>query len=204
MVQTQLAGRGIRDTRVLDAMRRVPRELFVPERRRVRSYCDGALAIDCSQTISQPYMVALMTESLHLTGQERVLEVGTGSGYQTAVLAELAAHVYTVERMPELAGQARALLADHMGYGNVSFLVGDGTLGWPDEAPFERILVTAGAPRRPGRLLTQLARAGEAVVPVGGGHWQALTHYRRSPEGEIEVRQLCDCVFVKLVGEDGW
>jgi len=204
MVRTQLTGRGIRDQRVLDAMGKVPRERFVPARGRERAYRDGALAIGQGQTISQPYMVALMTEALHLGGGERVLEVGTGSGYQAAVLAELVAHVYTVERVPELAERARTLLTDELGYGNLSFRVGDGTLGWPEEAPFDRIMITAGAPHRPGRLLGQLAPGGEAVVPVGGGHWQALTHYRRLPEGGIEERQVCDCVFVKLIGEDGW
>jgi protein-L-isoaspartate(D-aspartate) O-methyltransferase len=204
MVQAQLAGRGIRDERVLDAMARVPRELFVPEGRRDRAYRDGALSIGCEQTISQPYMVALMTAGLHLTGRERVLEVGTGSGYQTAVLAELAAHVYTIERVSDLAGKARVLVADGLGYANVSFLVGDGTVGWPEEAPFDRILVTAGAPHRPTALLTQLAPGGEAVVPVGGEHWQTLTHYRWSAEGKIEELGVCDCIFVKLIGEDGW
>jgi protein-L-isoaspartate(D-aspartate) O-methyltransferase len=189
MVKTQLAARGIRDRRVLEAMSRLPRELFLPEQMRERAYDDAAQAIGSGQTISQPY---------------RVLEVGTGSGYQTAVLAELAAHVYTVERVPELAEQARALLTDALGHGNVSFRVSDGTLGWPEEAPFDGIIVTAGAPHRPGTLLTQLAPGGEAVVPVGGEHWQALTHYRRRPDGKIDERELCYCVFVKLIGEDGW
>jgi len=204
MVRAQIAARGVREPRVLDAMARVPRELFVPPAQRRHACSDRALGIGCGQTISQPYMVALMTEALHLGGAERVLEVGTGSGYQTAVLAELAAHVYTVERVEDLAEPAGALLVEALGYRNISLRVGDGTLGWPEEAPFDRIIVTAAAPHRPDRLLTQLAPGGEAVVPVGAGHWQVLTHYVRSPEGRITGQALCECVFVKLIGADGW
>ncbi len=204
MVAGQLRCRGIRDARVLDAMGRVPRELFVPADSRSRAYWDGAMAIGCRQTISQPYMVALMTEELHLTGQERVLEVGTGSGYQAAILAELAAHVYTVERLDELSERARGLLCGDLGYANISFRVGDGTLGWPEEAPFDRIMVTAGAPHRPDILLGQLAPGGEAVVPVGPRHYQSLVRYRQAEDGTLEEKHLCDCVFVRLIGEDGW
>ena len=204
MVRTQLAARGIRDARVLEAMGRVPRERFLPPEQAHLAYCDGAQRIGRGQTISQPYIVALMTEALHLGGSERVLEVGTGSGYQAAVLAELAGHVYTVERIPELSERARTLLCEELGYENVSFRTGDGTLGWPEEAPFDRIIVTAAAPRRPGRLLEQLGDGGEAVAPVGGAGWQRLVHYRRLPDGGLAEREFCDCVFVKLLGEDGW
>jgi len=204
MVRVQLVGRGIRDRRVLDAMAAVPRERFVPAGRRAEAYVDSAMGIGLGQTISQPYMVALMTEALHILGVERVLEVGTGSGYQAAVLAELAGWVYTVERIADLSEGARTLLCDELGYGNVSFRVGDGTLGWPEEAPFERIIVTAGAPRRPDRLLGQLAPGGEAVVPVGGRAGQRLMHYGRDACGRLRERVVCECVFVPLIGEDGW
>jgi protein-L-isoaspartate(D-aspartate) O-methyltransferase len=204
MVQTQLARRGIADERVLAAMGKVPRERFVPPDRMAQAYCDGALGIGCGQTISQPYMVALMTEALHLTGSERVLEIGTGSGYQAAILAELAAHVYTVERIEELKERARQLLCEELGYECISFKTGDGTLGWPEEAPFDRVMVTAGAPHRPQVLLEQLGVGGEAAVPIGPHHWQVLTHYRREPDGTFIETEMCECVFVKLVGEDGW
>lgn len=204
MIERQLRGRGLTDERVLTAMARVPREKFVPAPMAGRAYSDRALSIGRGQTISQPYMVALMTEWLHLTGDERVLEVGTGSGYQAAVLAELCSELYTVERVPELADSARALLTDDLGYDNIRCKVGDGTLGWPQEAPFDRIIVTAGAPARPATLLDQLGRGGEAVVPVGGAHWQTLTHYVRNEEGSTREQTVCDCVFVKLIGREGW
>ena len=204
MVEGQLRCRGIRDAGVLEAMGRVPRELFVPPSRRAEAYFDGALGIGQGQTISQPYMVALMTQDLHLRGSERVLEVGTGSGYQAAVLGGLCAHVYTVERLELLSEAARELLCDALGYRNISFLVGDGTLGWPEEAPFDRIIVTAGAPHRPDVLLSQLAPGGEAVVPVGDRHYQTLMRYRRQPDGSLVELGVCECMFVKLIGEDGW
>ncbi len=204
MVDAQLRARGVRDHRVLRAMGKVPREKFVPPRDRARAYRDGAMGIGHGQTISQPYMVALMTEWLHLTGTERVLEIGTGSGYQAAILAEIAENVYTVERVKELSERAAELLCEELGYENISFRVGDGTLGWPEEAPFDRIMVTAGAPRRPDTLLDQLAARGEAVVPVGSHHHQTLTHYRREPDGEVREQAVCDCVFVQLIGQDGW
>jgi protein-L-isoaspartate(D-aspartate) O-methyltransferase len=204
MVAGQLRSRGITDERVLAAMAAVPRERFVPPECVPEAYADRALGIGRGQTISQPYMVALMTQRLHLAGTERVLEVGTGSGYQAAVLAELAAHVYTVERIAALSEAARELLCGGLGYGNISFHVGDGTLGWPQEAPFDRVIVTAGAPRRPDRLLAQLGRLGEAVAPVGGRHRQTLMHYARDAEGHLRETAVCDCVFVHLLGEDGW
>jgi protein-L-isoaspartate(D-aspartate) O-methyltransferase len=204
MVQHQLVARGIADQALLQVMGRIPREQFVPTDQLTSAYADGALPIGRGQTISQPYIVALMTAALHLTGRERVLEVGTGSGYQTAVLAELAEHVYTIERIAPLSSRARGLLRCQLNYGNVSLRVGDGTLGWPEEAPFDRILVTAGAPRRPEALLAQLASGGEAVIPVGPEHHQVLIHYRRETEHEIRERHLTDCVFVKLIGDEGW
>ncbi|MHC4788574.1 MAG: protein-L-isoaspartate(D-aspartate) O-methyltransferase [Planctomycetota bacterium] len=204
MVRRQLAARGIRDQRVLDAMGRMPREEFVPPASERHAYRDGALGIGSGQTISQPYIVARMSEALHLSGTERVLEIGTGSGYQAAILAELAAHVYTVERLEVLNRRARTLLREDLGYVNISFRTGDGTLGWPEQAPFDRLIVTAAAPRRPDRLLEQLVRGGEGVVPVGGRHWQMLTHYAVPPDGSVRAKELCECVFVKLVGEEGW
>jgi protein-L-isoaspartate(D-aspartate) O-methyltransferase len=204
MVRDQLERRGIRSQRVLNVMAEVPRERFLPPRDRARAYHDGAMSIGCGQTISQPYIIALMTEALRLTGEERVLEVGTGSGYQTAILAELAAQVYTIERISELSERAREVLCEEMGYTNVSFRVGDGTLGWPQEAPFDRCIVTAGAPHRPDTLLEQVAACGEVVVPVGSRYRQTLTRYRREPDGRITEEELCDCVFVQLIGEEGW
>jgi protein-L-isoaspartate(D-aspartate) O-methyltransferase len=203
MVERQIAGRGIRDEGVLAAMRRVPREEFVRPGDRSQAYSDRAMPIGHGQTISQPFIVALMTEKLHLTGRERVLEVGTGSGYQTAVLAELADEVFTVERVPELSERAQRTLG-WLGYGNVSYRVGDGSLGWPGEAPFDRILVTAGAPHRPETLLEQLGSDGRLIAPVGSRHHQVLTAYWRDRSGEIRERALGDCVFVQLIGEEGW
>jgi protein-L-isoaspartate(D-aspartate) O-methyltransferase len=204
MVELQLRSRGLSDERVLAAMATVPRERFVPPSMTGRAYADGALSIGRGQTISQPYMVALMTQSLHLQGAERVLEIGTGSGYQAAVLAEVCREVYTVERIPELADGACRLLTDVLGYGNIHFKVGDGTLGWAEEAPFDRIIVTAGAPARPETLIRQLSSGGEAVVPVGSERWQCLTRYVRDERGTVEQQEICDCIFVKLIGQEGW
>ncbi len=204
MVERQLRQRGIRDARVLAAMGAVPRERFVAPQDVAAAYQDRAMPIGHGQTISQPYMVALMTESLHLSGPERVLEIGTGSGYQAAVLAEVCAHVYTVERLAALSQRARRTLCDELGYANISFHVGDGTLGWPEHAPFDRVIVTAGAPARPESLLEQVAPGGEAVVPVGPRYTQTLMHYRTDAAGNVRERRVCDCVFVQLIGEEGW
>src|SRR5216117_3280326 len=174
MVDEQLAARGIADDRVLAAMRTVPRHLFVEEALRARAYGDHTLPIGEEQTISQPYIVALMTELLELSGREKALEIGTGSGYQTAVLAELARRVCSIERLPRLGERARALL-EQLGYTNVWIRVGSGTLGWPDEAPFDRILVTAGGPAVPPPLFQQLAEGGRMVVPIGDPANQVLT-----------------------------
>jgi len=202
MVEDQLRARDIVDERVLEAMERVPRELFVPEGERHRAYADAALPIGHGQTISQPYMVARICEALSLTGDERALDVGTGSGYQAAVLAELGADVHTIERIPELAEQARANLAA-AGYEQVHVHVGDGTLGLPEEAPFEAIAVAAAAPGLPRRLYEQLEPRGRLVVPVGGRWGQRLEVIVRSPEGPAIVRSV-PCRFVPLVGEEGF
>ena len=202
MVDEQLRARDIVDERVLAAMEQVPRELFVPESERPRAYADAALPIGHGQTISQPYMVARISEALSLTGGERVLDVGTGSGYQAAVLAELGADVHTIERIPDLAEQARENLAA-AGYERVQVHVGDGTLGLPEHAPFEAIAVAAAAPGLPQQLYDQLEPRGRLAVPVGGRWGQRLEIVVRSPEGPAIVRSV-PCRFVPLVGEEGF
>ncbi len=202
MVHRQLRQRGIHDARVLAAMGRVPRERFVRPDSSDQSYADCALAIDCGQTISQPYMVALMTEALKLSGGEKVLEIGTGSGYQTAVLAELARQVVSIERYGELSERAGEVLRQ-LGYANVTLIVGDGTLGWPEQSPYDRILVTAAAERPPEPLLAQLADGGILVIPIGGRDVQTLQAIRRLA-GSVEVVHLSACRFVPLVGAEGW
>ena len=203
MVYDQLQTRNIRDQVTLEAMSRVPRERFVREGDRRRAYGDHAMGIGSGQTISQPYIVALMTQGLELTGSEKVLEVGTGSGYQAAVLAETGCEVYTVERLAELSERAEGTIRD-LGYDNVHFRVGDGTLGWPEEAPFGRIIVTAGAPEVPPTLGEQLAAPGILVIPVGDERFQSLFQVKKDEEGALHQLRLCDCVFVKLIGEEGW
>ncbi|MBI3626040.1 MAG: protein-L-isoaspartate(D-aspartate) O-methyltransferase [Candidatus Rokubacteria bacterium] len=202
MVEEQLVRRGITDPRVLDAMRKVPRHLFVEEALRDRAYGDYPLPIGEGQTISQPYMVGIMTQLLQLTGREKVLEIGTGSGYQTAVLAELARRVCSVERIPSLAARARATL-EALGYTNVWVRTADGTFGWPDEAPFDRILVSAASPSVPEPLFEQLAEGGRMVLPVGDTVSQILTVVERI-EGEMRTTVDAGCVFVKLIGKYGW
>jgi protein-L-isoaspartate(D-aspartate) O-methyltransferase len=202
MVDEQLARRGIGNERVLAAMRKVPRHLFVDEALRDRAYGDHALPIGEEQTISQPYIVGLMTSLLELSGREKVLEVGTGSGYQAAVLAELARRVCSIERLPRLAERARATL-EALGYDNVWVRVGNGALGWPDEAPFDRIIVTAGGPAVPPPLLQQLGEGGRMVLPVGSPENQILTVVD-NVGGEIRKRAHCECKFVKLVGKYAW
>jgi protein-L-isoaspartate(D-aspartate) O-methyltransferase len=212
MVQLQLVDRGIRDERVLRAMAAVPREQFMPPHDRGRAYEDGALGIGHGQTISQPYMVAIMSQCLALGGSERVLEIGTGSGYQAAVLAELVragspdrsdGHVYTIERLAELSERARATL-ERLGYQSVSYRVGDGSIGWPEAAPFDAILLTAHAPAVPDALLDQLADGGRFVGPIGGGSVQTLTVCTKTPDGRIEREELTKCRFVPLIGRGGW
>jgi protein-L-isoaspartate(D-aspartate) O-methyltransferase len=202
MVQQQLRGRDIADERVLAAMGRVPRELFVPPELRDRAYEDAALPIGSGQTISQPYMVARICEALALTGRERVLDVGTGSGYQAAVLAELAAEVDTIERIPELAEQARENLRA-AGYERVQVHVGDGTRGLPERAPFDAIAVAAAAPQLPHALYEELQPRGRLAVPVGRRRAQRLELVVRSPEGPAVIRSV-PCRFVPLVGEQGF
>jgi protein-L-isoaspartate(D-aspartate) O-methyltransferase len=198
MVERQLRGRGIGDERVLAAMGRVPRELFVPRELRDAGYADAALPIGGAQTISQPYMVALICEQLALQGSERVLDVGTGSGYQAAVLAELAAEVHTIERIPELADGARANLASAGYEGRVRLHVGDGTLGVREHAPFAAIAVAAAALEAPPALYDQLEPRGRLVVPVGGSGGQWLEVVVRTPEGPAVLRSV-PCRFVPLV-----
>ena len=202
MVDMQLRARDIVDERVLEAMERVPRELFVPPEEGPRAYEDAALPIGSGQTISQPYMVARICEVLSLTGPERVLDVGSGSGYQAAVLAELAAEVVTIERIPELAEQARRTLAE-AGYENVEVRVGDGTLGVPDLAPFKAIAVAAAAPDIPETLYDQLEPGGRMAIPVGKRRSQDLLLVVRSPEGPAVIRSV-PCRFVPLLGEEGF
>lgn len=197
-----LAKDGVRDTRVLAVIASVPRECFVTEAYRGAAYENSALPITHGQTISQPLIVALMTQALQLSGNERVLEIGTGSGYQAAVLARLAAHVYSVERYQQLSYQAAQRL-QQAEIDNVSLYVGDGTLGWPDQAPYDRILVTAAAPEVPSQLLAQLAPNGILVIPVGRQDRQELRVIQRTFFG-IKSHSLGGCVFVPLVGEEGW
>jgi protein-L-isoaspartate(D-aspartate) O-methyltransferase len=202
MVEEQLVRRGVTDARVLDAMRRVPRHRFVEEALRDRAYGDHPLPIGENQTISQPYIVGTMTQLLRLTGSEKVLEIGTGSGYQTAVLAELARRVCSVERVMPLAARARRIL-EELGYTSAVVKTADGTYGWPDEAPFERIIVTAGAPAVPAPLSQQLTEGGRIVVPDGGPQSQVL-HVVDKIDGRMRLSTDCGCTFVKLVGKYGW
>lgn len=202
MVRDQLEQRGIRDRRVLEAMSRVPREIFVDTVDPLEAYDDCALPIACGQTISQPLIVAMMTEALELSGDEKVLEIGTGSGYQAAVLAELAARVVSIENHPELSAAAARALAT-CGYANVRTIVGDGTLGCPEEAPFDRIIVTAAAAHVPQALLDQMTDGGLLVVPVGDQRGQVLEKIRRLGD-EWRATPLAECRFVPLVGaQDG-
>lgn len=202
MVQRQLAQRGIRDQRVLTAMEQVARELFVPEGIRNSAYEDRALPVDCGQTISQPYIVGKMTEQIGLTSSDRVLEIGTGTGYQTAILAELATEVFTVERHAELSVLASERL-NRLGYTNIRYRHGDGTVGWAEHAPYDAIIVTAGAPSIPRELKLQLAEGGQLVIPVGDERAQTLYTLRR--RGDKFVQDVgIGCRFVKLVGEAGW
>ncbi len=202
MLESQIRARNVRDPRVLDAIRRVPRHLFVEEALRDRAYLDRALPIGEKQTISQPYMVAAMTEALELRGRERVLEIGTGSGYQTAVLAELAESVFSIERIAPFVPLARKRI-EELGRYNVLIRVGDGTIGWNEHAPYDGILVTAGAPEVPRPLLEQLKPGGRLVVPVGSDDAQELLRIRREDDGFTE-EALGDCRFVKLIGRHGW
>ncbi len=205
MVETQIRARRISDPRVLQVMENVPRHLFVDVGLLGQAYSDNPLPIGEKQTISQPYIVALMTQALELKGRERVLEIGTGSGYQSAILAQLAEHVFSIERVAILASRARKLL-DQLGCYNVAIRVGDGSYGWKEEAPFDAIITTAGAPAIPQFLIDQLAPGGRLVVPVGSRDIQTLCKLTRSADNpqEIKKEDLGGCRFVSLIGEGGW
>jgi protein-L-isoaspartate(D-aspartate) O-methyltransferase len=202
MVRGQLIPRKIENRRVLAVFRKVPRHLFIPAALRGLAYDDHPVQIGSGQTISQPFMVALMTQCLELKGGEKVLEIGTGSGYQAAILAELAAEVYTIERMPELSENARVIL-ESLGYANVHFFTGDGTEGLPEYAPFDRIIVTAASPDVPEPLVDQLAEGGRLVIPTGGRYSQDLEVVTKEG-GRVERRVECRCVFVPLIGRFGY
>jgi protein-L-isoaspartate(D-aspartate) O-methyltransferase len=202
MVEEQLRRRGIRDERVLTAMAKVPRDAFVAAEDAPNAYGDSPLPIGAGQTISQPYIVAAMLETLELRPQDRVLEVGTGTGYEAAILGELTAEVWTIERQPELAETARALL-QRLGYANVHVVQGDGSRGLPDQASFDKILVAAAAPRIPEMLIEQLADGGKMIVPVGTRQEQQLQLIRKTSD-QVTVTPRDLCRFVPLVGEQGW
>jgi protein-L-isoaspartate(D-aspartate) O-methyltransferase len=202
MVQEQIIARGINDARVIGALRKVPRHFFVDPGIVNRAYHDSALPIGDKQTLSQPYMAARMTEALGLIGNEKVLEVGTGSGYQTALLAELCFNVFSVEKIRALSRKARTLL-DRLEYQNIALHVGDGTIGWSEHAPYDAIIVTAGAPSAPKPLLEQLADGGRLVIPVGDEQGQTLLRVTRAGAA-FKEEQLGDCKFVKLFGKYGW
>ena len=202
MVRSQIEARGIRDSLVLSAFRKVPRHLFVSEALREQAYGDYPLPIGEQQTISQPYIVAEMTQALEIGPRDRVLEIGTGSGYQAAILAQIVYRVYTIERRRSLYIQTRNLF-DKLNYHNIVTKYADGTKGWQEESPFDAIVVTAGAPEVPQVLINQLAEGGRLVVPVGNQHTQELIKIFRS-KGKIRQTNLGGCRFVKLVGEHGW
>jgi protein-L-isoaspartate(D-aspartate) O-methyltransferase len=202
MVQEQLIPRGISDPQVIEAMREVPRHCFVDDALQSRAYGDFPLPISAGQTISQPYIVALMTEALQLTGSERVLEVGTGSGYQAAILSRLCSQVYTVERINLLLAGARRVF-DQLRYFNIVAKLDDGTLGWPEHGPYDAIMVTAGGPEVPEPLIDQLEEGGRLVIPVGDQHLQVLQLLEKKEDG-VQIKELEKVRFVDLVGEYGW
>ena len=202
MVDEQIRSRGLTEQRLVAAFCKVPRHLFVPAKLRNEAYADHPLPIGEGQTISQPYMVALMTDCLRLHGHERVLEIGTGSGYQTAILAELALEVFSVERIPILLNRAKDVL-ERLGYQNVNLRHGNGSIGWEEAAPFDAILVSAAAPRVPEALLAQLADQGKLVLPIGERDAQQLVEVRKC-SGIVQQREIAGCVFVPLIGEHGW
>lgn len=202
MVEEQLAARGVADPRVLEAFRLVPRERFVPEALHAQAYADHPLPLGEGQTISQPFIVALMLQELHLDGHEKVLEIGVGSGYQTALLASLVRWVYGMERLPGLLRRARSTL-ESLGYQNIALRSGDGTLGWREFAPYDAILVSAGAPEIPGPLLEQLAPGGRLLIPVGDAEGQVLYRVTVDEEGP-HYEALESCRFVPLIGRFGW
>ncbi len=202
-MQDQIIARGVTTPRLIEVFKKVPRHLFVQEAMAAQAYCDGPLPIGEKQTISQPYIVALMTDLLDLTGSEHVLEIGTGSGYQTAILANLARRVWTVERIRSLAMQARKVL-DSLHLLNINIKVGDGTLGWPDAGLFDAILVTAGAPAVPETLAAQLVPGGRLIIPVGDESSQTLVRITRGDDGIFQTETGIGCRFVPLIGQQGW
>jgi protein-L-isoaspartate(D-aspartate) O-methyltransferase len=203
MVQEQVVARGITTPRLLEVLLKIPRHLFVQEAMAVQAYSDGPLPIGEKQTISQPYMVALMTDLLELGNNDHVLEIGTGSGYQTAILASLVRRVWTIERIRPLAMQARKTL-DSLHLLNVNIKVGDGTLGWPEEGPFDAILVTAGAPAIPETLAAQLSPGGRMIIPVGDESSQTLIRIHKAADGTLTQESGIGCRFVPLIGQQGW
>jgi len=203
MVHSQIEKRGIRDPKVLAAFLKVPRHLFIEESLRRRAYEDYPLPIGEEQTISQPYTVAFMTDALKLKGEEKVLEIGSGSGYQTAILLEIVKRVYGIERLPNLALKARQNL-ERLGYSGFEIKVGDGTLGWPEEAPFDAIIVAAGSPKAPQPLMDNLAIHGRLVIPIGDRYTQTMTRIIRTGEIEYKQEDLGGFRFVGLIGEEGW
>jgi len=203
MVEQQIADRGITDQRVLDAMLTIPRHLFVESGLQNHAYSDATLPIGEKQTISQPFTVASMTAALELQGHERILEIGTGSGYQTAILSHLVKRVYSIERISLLAAQARRVL-DQLQMSNINIKMGDGTVGWKDQAPFDGILVAAGSPDVPQEYLEQLDINGKLVIPVGDRDEQTLLRICRLPDGQYKREHLMGCRFVPLIGEQGW
>lgn len=202
MVEEQLMLRGIKNQRILDTFYKIERHKFIPEDLRNSAYADFPVPIGEGQTISQPYIVALMTEYLGLTGKEKVLEIGTGSGYQTAILSELAGEIYSIERFELLAEKAQAILSG-LGYKNIKIKTGDGTLGWEEAAPFDRIIITAASPKIPLPLIEQLADNGKLILPLGESFSQVLTLLEKK-EGKLKSTDICGCVFVPLVGKYAW
>jgi protein-L-isoaspartate(D-aspartate) O-methyltransferase len=203
MVETQLLPREIKDSRVIAAMRKVPRHLFLDEALWPEAYEDHPVPIGEKQTISQPFIVAIMTEALKLSGREKILEIGTGSGYQASILAELAEQVYSIERLPAIAKRARKIL-DELKYSNIVITIGDGTLGWKEHSPYDGIIVTAAAPYPPKTLLGQLKINGRLIIPLGDEFTQDLTLYIRESEADYSKESYGGCRFVKLIGEQGW
>jgi protein-L-isoaspartate(D-aspartate) O-methyltransferase len=199
MIESHLRGRDIREERVLDVMGQLPREYFLPEKYAANAYDDNPIPIGVGQTISQPYIVALMTQCLELSGDEEVLEIGTGSGYQTAILAALTAKVYTMERFGELSEQAQAVLGK-LDFQNIEFAIGDGSCGWPEKREFDRIIVTAAMPDIPKSLKDQLKEGGLLVAPVGGQYTQDLIVAKKHV-GHLAAKTICGCRFVKLIGQ---
>ncbi len=202
MVRLHLLGRDITDPAVLEAFSQIPREQFVPRQYITQAYDDAPVPIGMGQTISQPYIVALMTQKLRLNGQCEVLEIGTGSGYQTAILAKLSCRVYTIERIAELSRSAQAILGK-LGIDNVEYYIGDGTKGWPEKKEFDRIIITAAAIKMPEPLLEQLKAGGLAVAPLGADYVQELVVMEKTADG-IQQQNICGCRFVRLIGEHGY